>query len=78
MALAGALSRRGIRVLPSQTNFVLARFGDRTAAVEDALLARGVVLRPMAGYGLQAYSRITVGTADENRRLLDALDEVLA
>jgi histidinol-phosphate aminotransferase len=75
-ALRDALTRRGIDVLPSQTNFVLARFGTRTAAVEAALLERDVVLRPMGGYDLAAYSRITVGTADENRRLLAAFDEV--
>ncbi|MGY3264993.1 histidinol-phosphate transaminase [Lysobacter sp. HA35] len=76
--LSAALQARGIRVLPSQTNFVLVHLGERTAAVEAALLERGVVLRPMRGYGLPAYSRITVGTTDENRRLLQALDEVLS
>jgi histidinol-phosphate aminotransferase len=76
--LAGELAARGYRVLPSQTNFLLARLGGRTAAIEAAVLGRGVVLRPMSGYGLPQYSRITVGTADENRRLLDALDEVIA
>ncbi|GAB1596187.1 histidinol-phosphate transaminase [Lysobacter claricitrinus] len=77
-ALATALEARGIRALPSQTNFVLAHLGERTAAVEAALLDRGVVLRPMGGYGLPAYTRITVGTTEENRRLLQALDEVLS
>ncbi|WP_133501867.1 histidinol-phosphate transaminase [Cognatilysobacter terrigena] len=77
-ALTAALAARGIRVLPSQTNFVLAHFGDTTPAIEAELLERGVILRPMGGYGLPAYSRITVGTLDENRRLLQALDEVLA
>ena len=76
--LADALARRDVAVLPSQTNFLLAHFGERTSAVEAALLARDVVLRPMQGYGLPQYSRITVGTADENRRLVAALDEVLA
>ena len=41
------------------------------------LLERGVVLRPMGGYGLPQWLRITVGTGDENARLLAALDEVL-
>ena len=77
-ALTRALTQRGVDVLPSQTNFVLARFGARTAVIEAALLGRDVVLRPMGGYGLHEYSRITVGTADENRRLLMALDEVIA
>ncbi|TWI11623.1 histidinol-phosphate transaminase [Aerolutibacter ruishenii] len=77
-ALVGALQARGLRVFPSQTNFVLVEFGDRTAAVERALVERGVILRPMGGYGLADCLRITVGTRDENRRLLAALDEVLA
>jgi len=77
-ALADALSRRGLRVLPSQTNFLLVELGARTAAVEAALLRRDVILRPMAGYGLPAWTRITIGSADENRRLLAALDEARA
>ncbi|WP_162823712.1 histidinol-phosphate transaminase [Lysobacter sp. TY2-98] len=77
-ALRAALQARGIPVLPSQTNFVLAHLGDATPAVEAALLDRGVILRPMGGYGLPTYSRIAVGTADENRLLLKALDEVRA
>ncbi|KGM57680.1 hypothetical protein N799_00365 [Lysobacter arseniciresistens ZS79] len=76
-ALAEALSARGWRVLPSQTNFLLVEFG-AAGAVEAALVAAGVVLRPMAGYGLPGFLRITVGTADENRRLLAALDAVAA
>lgn len=77
-ALAVQLAQRGLRVYPSQTNFLLVEFGRRTAQIEADLVARGVVLRPMGGYGLPECLRITVGTADENRRLLAALDEVLA
>lgn len=76
-ALAEALRARGLFVFPSQTNFLLVELGPDTAKIEDALLERGVVLRPMGGYGLPECSRITVGTADENRRLLQAIDEVL-
>lgn len=77
-ALTGALRTRGLPVLPSQANFVLVEFGPQTAAIEAALVSRGVVLRPMAGYGLPGFLRITVGTPDENRALLAALDAVLA
>ena len=76
--LADALRARGRVVLPSQTNFLLVEFGPDTANIEAALVERGVVLRPMGGYGLPEWLRITVGTADENQRLLAALDEVLA
>ena len=77
-ALSAALSERGLRVFPSQTNFVLVEFGADTARIEAELIARGVVLRPMGGYGLGDCLRITVGDADENRRLLAALDAVRA
>jgi histidinol-phosphate aminotransferase len=73
-ALATALRTRGWFVHPSLTNFLLVEFGDATARVEQALLAHGVVVRPMAGYGLPQCLRITVGEAGENRRLLAALD----
>lgn len=81
--LTEALQRRGLQVFPSQTNFVLVRFAEageeaRVAGIETALCARGIVLRPMGGYGLGHCLRITVGTADENRHLLAGLDEVLA
>jgi histidinol-phosphate aminotransferase len=75
-ALAEALRERGLFVHPSQTNFLLVEFGDDVSRLESALLERGVVLRPMVGYGLPTCSRITVGTADENCRLLAALDSV--
>ncbi|QNN46619.1 histidinol-phosphate transaminase [Thermomonas brevis] len=77
-ALAEALRARGLAVSPSQTNFLLVEFGDATAYIEAALVERGVILRPMGGYGLGDCLRITVGTADENARLLAALDEVMA
>jgi len=75
--LSQALQQRGLRVFPSQTNFVLVEFGANTALFEAALIAQGVVLRPMAGYGLSDCLRITIGTHDENQRLLAALDTVL-
>lgn len=76
--LADELNTRGLGTAASQTNFLLSRFGPRCADIEAGLLERGVVLRPMRGYGLPDYLRITVGRRDENLRLLRALDEVLA
>jgi len=76
--VAANLRERGHFVHPSQTNFLLVEFGAQTPAIEAALIARGVVLRPMGGYGLSECLRITVGTPEENQRLLRALDEVNA
>ena len=77
-ALADALRARELTVSPSQTNFLLVDFGRDATSIEQGLVARGVVPRPMGGYGLPQCLRITVGHRDENRRLLQALDEVMA
>jgi histidinol-phosphate aminotransferase len=71
--LVAQLERRGLRVLPSQTNFVLVDFARDAAAIEDALFGRGVIVRPMGGYGLGEFLRISVGSRAENERLLEAL-----
>jgi histidinol-phosphate aminotransferase len=76
--LTEALRQRGLFVPDSQTNFVLVDFGREAAPIEVALVKRGVVPRPMAGYGLPTCLRITVGNRGENSRLLQVLDEVLA
>ncbi len=76
--LIAALRERGWPVAPSATNFVLVEFGEHTTAIEKELIARGVVARPMGGYGLPECLRITVGSAEENARLLAALDTIAA
>ncbi len=72
--LAAQLRQRGWFVHASQTNFLLVEFGQQAARIERALLAQGVVVRPMSGYGLPHCLRITVGEAGENARLLEVLD----
>ena len=42
----------------------------------DALLRKGVIVRPMKGFGLDDHVRISIGTDDENARLLAALSDV--
>lgn len=66
------LDRWGIGYIPSHANFILVRVGDGKA-VFDACLSQGVILRPMAAYGLPEFIRITVGTESENARCLEAL-----
>jgi len=70
--LTTGLEALGLRVLPSAGNFVCARVGD-AAAVNEALLRAGVIVRPVAGYGLPEWLRISVGRPAENDRLLAAL-----
>lgn len=77
-ALATGLRALGLSVTPSQTNFVLVDFGRDASEIEAALVARGVVVRPMGGYGLPECLRISVGDARGNARLLDELEAVMA
>ena len=76
--LTAELRQRGWRVFPSATNFLLVEFGPDTAALEARLVGQGVILRPMGGYGLPHCLRITLGTPQENARLLAALDGLRA
>lgn len=76
--LAGELQRLGLPATPSQTNFLLVRTPGRARALSDALLKRGVIVRPMAGFGMGDDAiRISVGLPAENRRCVAALEEVL-
>jgi histidinol-phosphate aminotransferase len=76
--LAWELAALPIQVTPSQTNFLLLDFGCDAASIERGLYQRGVVVRPMGGYGLPTCLRVNLGRADENARFLAALREVLA
>jgi histidinol-phosphate aminotransferase len=74
--LCDGFTRLGLSSVPSAANFLLVRVG-QGLAVYDALLRRGVIVRPMDGYGLPEYLRVTIGLPDENRRFLEALEAVL-
>ena len=67
----------GLKSWPSQANFILVDVGGDGREVFHELLKLGVVTRPMAGYGLTRCLRISIGTAAENRRCLNALGKVL-
>jgi histidinol-phosphate aminotransferase len=71
--LSAELSSRGYRVLPSQTNFILVKLSGDAGPLERHLFERGVIVRPMGGYGLGHTVRISLGTRAENERLLAAL-----
>ncbi|MBL0122551.1 MAG: histidinol-phosphate transaminase [Betaproteobacteria bacterium] len=78
--LGAELSRRGIAVIPPYGNFITFRVGsgevDTNAnAVFHALLKQGVIVRPIAGYGMPDWLRVTIGTRAQNDRFLTALDQ---
>ncbi|MCC6197691.1 MAG: histidinol-phosphate transaminase [Burkholderiales bacterium] len=74
--LYAGLQKLGVPYVPSHGNFVLAKVGD-AARVDQALLREGVIVRPVAGYGLPEWLRVSVGLPEENERLLATLGQIL-
>lgn len=75
--LTEGLAALGLKVAPSAANFVLVDFGRPAAPVSDALQRAGVIVRPLANYGLPDHLRISTGTAAQNERLLAAMASAL-
>jgi histidinol-phosphate aminotransferase len=71
------LEQLGLRCVRSHTNFVLVHVGPQAGAVYQALLRRGVIVRPCTGYDLPEYLRITVGSPEQNAELVATLEDVL-
>jgi len=75
--LCDAFSVRGLPFIPSVGNFITFDVGRNALPVYQAMLLQGVIVRPIANYGLPDHLRVTVGTDMENRLFLEALDRVL-
>jgi histidinol-phosphate aminotransferase len=76
--VTGEIERTGLRFVPSVCNFLLVDFGRDAGPVYEALLRRSVIVRPVGNYGLGDCLRISIGTPEENTRLINALGAVLA
>ena len=78
--VADALTEAGLKVWPSEGNFSLVDFGtpERAKAADAHLRTRGLIVRMMVAYGLGQCLRITIGTADECRMVIDALQDFCA
>jgi len=74
--LEKALRAMNVEFVPSSANFVLARVGAGQEVFEQ-LQRRGVITRPMGGYQLPEWIRISIGTPAENRRCAGALRQIL-
>jgi histidinol-phosphate aminotransferase len=72
------LEQLGIRYVPTEANFVLMDVGRDCRAVADALLRKGVIVRPCDVFGLPTHLRVDVGTPEQVERFLAALRQVLA
>lgn len=71
------LDRLGLRYVPTAANFFLIEGPVPGKTIYDRLLREGVIVRPLVNYGLPQYFRVNVGTPDENRRFIAALEKIL-
>lgn len=76
-ALADACHRLGLDFIPSVGNFMSVDVGRPAGPVFEALLREGIIVRPLAPYGMPRHLRITIGTPAQMERLLAALPRVL-
>ncbi len=74
---AHAFRKLGLEFIPSLANFILVRVGDGQRVFSE-MQKLGVIVRPMGGYQLPEWVRISIGTPKENRRCLEALKSALA
>ena len=72
------LQALGLSAIPSRGNFLCVDMGQPAAPLFQALLREGVIVRPVANYGLPNHLRISIGLAEENAFALAALARVLA
>lgn len=77
--VSAEIAKLGLEVTPSIGNFVLIHFpaakGRDAVAADEHLKSKGIILRRVAGYGLPNALRMTIGTEDDNRKVVAALAE---
>jgi histidinol-phosphate aminotransferase len=74
--LSSGLAGLGVVCVPSRANFVMVEVPE-AATVYEQLLKLGVIVRPLASFGLERGLRITVGTPEDNTRVIEGLRTVL-
>ena len=75
--LEQAFERMGLDYIPSAGNFVAVDVGEGAQSIYEGLLARGVIVRPVAGYGMPNHLRVSVGLPEENERFVEALQQCI-
>ena len=76
--LGVALSEMGFRVVPTWANFLYCDLGREAGEVAEKLRGQGIGVRPLGGWGAPSCLRVSIGTAAQNRALLQALGKVLS
>jgi len=75
--LYAAFRRMGLEYIESATNFILVNVKRDCKEVFNDLLKKGVIVRDMKAWGIDTYVRVTIGTRQENKKLIKALKSIL-
>lgn len=75
--LTEQLEALGCKVFPSHTNFIFVDMKQDGVVLFEKLLEKGFIIRPCAGWGLQNYVRISIGTHEQNKQFIDRLKDML-
>lgn len=76
--LTQACERLHLKYIPSKANFILIHLGEHAQTVNQSLLKHGVIVRPVASYGLPHYLRVSIGLECENTAFITALETSLS
>ncbi|WP_198265553.1 histidinol-phosphate transaminase [sulfur-oxidizing endosymbiont of Gigantopelta aegis] len=75
--LIESFTQLGLDYIPSAGNFICVNIGTECAQIYEKLLYEGVITRPVANYQMPEFLRISLGSMDENKRVINALQNVL-
>lgn len=75
--LESAFNDMGLSWIPSAGNFICVNFNREAMPIYNALLREGIIVRPVASYGLPDCLRVTIGSEPENKRFINALKKVM-
>ncbi len=76
--LISAFEEMRLDYIPSAGNFIAVEVGEHAEQVNQSLLEQGVIVRPIAGYGLPRHLRVSIGLPEENERFIAALANALS
>jgi histidinol-phosphate aminotransferase len=68
----------GLFYLPTWANFIFVKVGPDDMKVHEALVRKGVILRPMTPWGYKGFIRVTIGTHDQNKKVVSALEKSIS
>ena len=70
-------AERELYYIPSAGNFLTVRFAEHSGRINQQLLEHGIIVRPVANYGMPEFLRISVGNSDQVGQLFSVLDKIL-